>query len=291
MTDVTPVAPAADPVATIATAPTGATPPVTTAAPAPATDWTSSIADESVRSWVTAKGFKDPAALAQSALNLEKLTGAPADRIIKLPTDANAAEWDQVYNKLGRPETADKYDIPVPEGDNGEFAKTAKEWFHKAGLSASQARTLAEMNNNYIAELNKAHTEKTQQAHEAEMGRLKTEWGGEYQSRVELVDRAAESFGMSKDQLLALKQTMGPAAAMKFLHNIGAKVAVPANGLVSGEGGGSFGGATPEQAQARISQLRQDKAFISQFNSKDDKTRFDARAEMDRLHRIAYPQG
>lgn len=259
--------------------------PPTTAAP----DWTSGITDEATRSWVTSKGYKDPSALAQSALNLEKLIGAPADRIVKLPTDANAAEWDQVYAKLGRPETADKYDLPIPEGDAGDFAKIAKDWFHKAGLSASMARSVAEQWNGHVSELSKAQTVKMQQEHEAQINGLKNEWGGEYQANTEIVDRAAEAFGMTGEQLTALKGAMGPAAAMKFMHSLGSKVALPANGLVNGERTGSFGGVSPEQARAEIASLKGDKAFSAQYTSKDDKTRFEAREKMNRLHQIAYP--
>ena len=268
----------------------GAAPTATTAPATPGPmPWIDGITDQPTRDWVAAKGFKDPGTLAQSALNLEKLIGAPADRIVKLPTSADAAEWNEVYAKLGRPETADKYDLPIPEGDTGEFAKIAKEWFHKAGLSASQARMLAEMNNGHIAEMTKAQTAKVQQAHEAEIAGLKTEWGHEYQARTEIVDRAASAFGMTGEQLTALKTAMGPAAAMKFLHNIGTKVAVPTNGMVNSDNRTSGFGMSPDQAKAEIARLKSDKAFSAQYVAKDDKTRFEAREKMKQLNQIAYP--
>lgn len=254
-----------------------------------AQDWTTGISDPLVKSWVTTGGYKDVNSLAQSAFNLEKLIGVPKDRIVKLPSDDNKEAWDKVYTQMGRPETADKYNIPVPEGDSGDFAKVAKGWFHEAGLSESQATKLAELNNAYLTEQMGLQTAASTKEQETQLNLLKAEWGGEFQSKAALVDRAGEAFGMTPEQLASLKATMGPAAAMKFMHNIGSKLGVAANGLVTGESNG-FSGTSPEQAKADINTLRNDRAFIAQFNSKDDKTRFDARAKMDRLHKIAYPE-
>jgi hypothetical protein len=39
--------------------------------------------------WVQAKGFKDPARLAQSTLNLEKLTG-DLNSVVRIPKDDDA---------------------------------------------------------------------------------------------------------------------------------------------------------------------------------------------------------
>lgn len=275
-----------------APAPGATAAPATPSAPAAAPsgyDWTSAGLDADTLGYVQNKGWKGPGDSVQSYRNLEKLTGVPADKLIKLPKDDNAEDWNQVYSKLGRPESPDKYDIPLPEGDSGEFAKAARTWFHEAGLSASQARKVAEKWNAHVGEASKAEQAKIEQAHSADVAALKATWGDKYNTNAVLVDRAAEAFGMTEQQLAALKQTMGPAAAMKFLHNIGSKMGVEDSGLVRGDTKSPGFGVSPEQALAKINEYRRDRSFVERFNSPDPKTRGEARSEMERLHRIAYP--
>lgn len=246
-------------------------------------DWNTSVTDESVRNWVVAKGFKDVSALAQSSLNQEKLLGVPADQIVKLPKDDTPEAWNAVYDRMGRPKEAKDYGLPVPEGDKGEFASTASQWFHEAGLSARQARAVAEKWNEYTTGLSKTQQEANIARDNAEGQKLKADWGGEYDNNVKLVDTAATSFGMTQEQLVALKQAMGPAAAMKFMQSIGSKLGVEGD-FVVGEGRANTAN-TPETATARIAALKKDKGFIARFAAGD----VDARSEIARLHKIAYP--
>ena len=112
---------------------------------APVADgWVSSL-PESVRGVVLNKGWKAPEDAITSYANLEKLLGADkAGRGVVLPKDdAGADEWGQFWNRLGRPEAADQYNIPLPDGDDGGFAKQAATWFHEAGLTQRQAEGLA----------------------------------------------------------------------------------------------------------------------------------------------------
>lgn len=253
-------------------------------------DWNSAGLDADTLGYVQNKGWKGVPDALTSYRNLEKLTGVPADKLIKLPKDNNPEEWNQVYSKLGRPESADKYDIPLPEGDNGELAKVARGWFHENGLSVSQARGVAEKFNGYLTEQLTAQQARVNQEHQAQVVSLKGEWGDKYDANSAVVDRAAKAFGMTAEHVLALRNSMGPSAAMKFLYNIGSKIAVEDSELLGGGGTNpGFNGMSVEQAQSRIGELRKDRAFVERFNSPDPKTRQEARAEMQRLHRIAYP--
>ncbi len=278
---------AAAPAATTAATTTAAT---TTAAPAAtepaAFDWAGAGLDTDSLGYVQTKGFKDPAAVLGSYRNLEKLHGVPAEQLVKLPgADAKPEDWAPIYDKLGRPKTADMYDVPLPEGDTGEFAKTAKGWFHEAGLSVRQAKAVAEKWNEHVTSVVKTQTEAATAAAEQAVAALKTEWGTAFDANSALVDKAAETFGMTKDQLQALKQVMGPAGAMKFVHGLGTKLGVDDTMVGGGGQPAGFGRMTPEQARSQILQRQNDKAFIARFASGDA----DARREMDNLHAMAYP--
>lgn len=250
-----------------------------------------SFQNPDVKTWTQSKGYKDVESLAQTAWHFEKLHGVPADQLVKLPkAGADPAEWGPIYDRLGRPKDANGYTIPVPEGDDGAFAKTVAPWFHEIGLTQSQAEKLANKWNEHIGGLTKSQTEATQAKHTEEVGKLKAEWGAEFDANAARADRAAAAFGMTVEQLEGLKTAMGPAAAMKFLNNIGMKVANDAeivNGDTRTQG---FSGMSAETARARIKELMSDRGFAARFNDKDVSSvaRAEARAEMDRLHKIAY---
>lgn len=234
--------------------------------------------------------WKNPAEMLNSYRNLEKLTGVPANQLIKLPKGNDPGEWGLIYDKMGRPKTPEAYNLPIPEGDKGEFAKVAGKWFHEAGLSEAQGRKLAEIWNGYTKSMSDAETIRMTEQTTIEINDLKKSWGNEYQSRSAIVDRAGTAFGMTNDQLEALKIAMGPKAAMEFMYNIGSKIAVEdANLIGAGSNGGKFTTMTPEVAKAEIMRLKKDRSFGQQMVSGDPKVKSEAQDKLNRLHQIAFP--
>jgi hypothetical protein len=93
-------------------------PPAPRPAPAANGAWYDAFENPEVKTWTAAKGFKDPAAVAESAYNLEKLIGFDkAGRTLVVPKDdATPDEMRAFHAKLGVPETPDGYKLPLPEG-------------------------------------------------------------------------------------------------------------------------------------------------------------------------------
>jgi hypothetical protein len=271
----------------------GATP-----SPAPATtfDWKTSGLDDQGLALVTERGWKGPGDVLQSYRNLETAVGVPPERLIKLPAQRDAGDpkvWNDVFTKLGKPASADKYNIPLPEGDKGEFAKVAKDWFHGANLTQSQASALAEKWNGYMKD-QAAHAKTAQESKNLEsISELKKAWGSQYEVNATLVDKAADAFGMTQEQLNGLKQALGPKDAMTFLHNIGTKLGVEEGtpkGMESTHGAGNTTHRiTPEQAQAQLQALKLDKTFAAMFSSPDPAQRAEAREKINRLNLLAAP--
>lgn len=246
-------------------------------------DWISGISDEGVRSWVTTKGFKDPAAVATSAWNLEKLIGVPQDRIVKLPGDDKPEAWNEVYTRLGRPENADGYKIPVPEGGNPEFAKTAAAWFHEAGLGQKQAEKLAGKWNEYMGQQAQAQQDALAAAGTEQAGKLKTEWGASHDANIAIAQKAAKAFGFNEQAIDALQQAMGYDGVMKMLHSIGSKIGE--DNFVGGGGAPSGGASSPDAAKAEIALLRKDGDFTQRLLRGDA----EAKTKWSRLHQQAFP--
>jgi len=250
-------------------------------------DWQAAGLDSDSLNLVQNKGFRGPKDLVESYRNLERLMGAPADRIVKLPQTDDPALWRPAYERLGAGKTADDYQLPIPEGSDGEFAKTAAKWMHEIGIPVPMAKTLVEKFNAHAAEQATAQQTEIRQRDETQLAQLKAEWGANMQANTVIVDRAAEAFGMNAEQIDALRQAMGPGEAMKFLLNIGSKLGVE-DQFVSGESRntGFTQGGSPEQAKARINELRNDQEFVKRYAAGDAV----ARRELERLHRIAYPE-
>jgi len=286
----------------VSTAPAGSTPnatissdptPPAAAAPAPF-EWSKAGLAPEHLNLVTERGWKSPDDVMKSYRNLETATGVPPERLVKLPAAkdaANPAVWDKIYTQLGRPETADKYTIPVPEGDKGEFASTMKPILHKAGISQAQATVLATEWNAIQTAQAKAEQAQAEALNTSEVTALKQSWGPDYEKRAGLVDRAAETFGMKQDQLDALKSVLGPKQAMEFLFNIGSKIAVEDKSVPGIGGQQSSFAMTPESAANKLQSIRrgEDKDFAALYNSKDPQQRAQARAEVARLSQIAGP--
>lgn len=278
------------PEATAAATTTATTATTTTAAattPA-AFDWkTSGGLDDAALGYVTNKGWKAPADVLTSYTNLEKLVGAPAERIIKLPE--NGEFGPEVYDRLGRPKDIKGYgaDKWVAPGGDTKFAETAATWFHENGLNPKQAAALAGKWNEYAGA--QATAQKTANvARDAQQtSALKAEWGVDFDTNAKTVDTAAAAFGMTPAQIDGLKTAMGPQAAMKFLHNIGAKMGTSDASLITGDTRQTnfTGGMTPEQAKTARANLIKDKEWVKKY-SKGDAT---AKAEMTRLNQIIAP--
>lgn len=289
MTEATPSpspAPAATPAPSATPAPAAAPSPSPAPAVAQGFDWKSAGLDADTSGYVTNKGWKGPADVVASYRGAEKLLGVPADQIIKLP-QGDAPDFGPVYDRLGRPKAAGEYGLDklVPKGSDPKFAETAAGWFHEQGLNTKQATALTTKWNEHVAGAVKAGGEAQAAAHTLEVTKLKGEWGTQYDTNIGLVDRAIKAFGVNEQFLGAMKNAVGPAAALKFFHNVGTKLGTD-DAFIAGDGRGGFlGGETAEQAASKKAELIGNRAWVTKFNSGDQ----EARREMARLNKIISP--
>ena len=252
---------------------------------APPQDWTTGFPDE-VRGVIQTKGWKNPGDVIGSYQNLEKLLGADkAGRGVVLPKDdAPAEEWASFYQRLGRPENADGYKLPTPDGDTGAFAKTAAQWFHEAGLTAKQAETLAAKWNEYAGGTMQQQEAQFEQQSALDLQDLQKTWGDKFEANAELARRARREAGLSDEEGQAIERALGLKKAAEVFAFLGKQFAEAPMKGGDGAGRGSFG-ATPEDARARIAALKNDQAWTAKYLNGD----IDARSEFERLHRIAFP--
>lgn len=270
---------------------TTAAPGATGATGAANTPWYST-ADQETVGWMETKGYKADQLTPEIALlaiknhrNAEKFIGAPADQLIRMPKEGDAKAMEAIYDKLGRPADPAKYDLALPDNADKGFVEWARGTFHKLGLNNTQAKELTAAFNAFNETAAKAKADASAADTQIQARELQKEWGAAFEQNAAVADRAAEVFGMGEKELMALKSAMGAAGAMKFLHNIGAKMGE--DKFVEGKGGGGgFGAMTPAAAQAEIKALQTDSDFRTKLVNGDR----DAKAKWERLHKMAYPE-
>ena len=157
---------------------------------------------------------------------------APAPEALTMPgKDATPEDWSAFYAKLGRPETPEAYELPLPEGDDGAFAKQVAPMLHKAGITGEQAKSLAADWNAMQAEQVAAATAAEQARitamdtkNRAEAETLKTEWGQAHDENMHLAKQAVAQF-LPKEQagdiIAAIESRVGYRATIEMLHAIG----------------------------------------------------------------------
>ena len=178
----------------VKTEPTTETKPeVTTTTTTTTSSWKESISEQ-YRNDPNIEKFTEIDALAKSYINATKMIGQ--DKVV-IPTNNSTEEaWNEVYDKLGRPESAEKYSLDakskvVSLDDNAvkQFAETS----HKLGLNNKQAQGLLEFyktNMEGTAQQAKIDTETAQaQAEQA----LRSEWGREFDTKVKQAGSLAKA--------------------------------------------------------------------------------------------------
>lgn len=250
-----------------------------------ASDWTTGLSEET-RGYVQNKGWKDSGSLVDSYRGLEKMLGAGVEKLIKIPEGDNAAEFNTVFSKLGKPEKAEGYNIPAPKegAPDKDFMGWAKNAFHNSNLTAKQAETLAGQWNEFAATTAKAQQDMAQAKLAEETKSLQKEWGAAHEQNTNVAKNAAKTFGVKAETIAKLEAQMGYAEVMKMFHSIGQGLGE--DRFVGGAGGSkeSFIN-TPEQAKSKLGGLMKDKVWSEKFLKGDR----GAREEFDTLTRHSFP--
>lgn len=232
---------------------------------------------EDIRTLPTFKDYKDLAGLARSHANVEKLVGAPKERVLLLPEGDDEKEWGTVYGRLGRPEAADKYEVKYPDGYNESdgdkaFKSHMLPVMHKYGLSQRQlAGILSEGWMPYQQKVSgDAKTMFDQRRATATEG-LKKDWGTAFDQNLADGDGAL-GFYETQLKLPGLAKEVTDAGLhhspnmIKFLSHIGKTLREDGKLQGGGGGGGNADVLSPVEAQQQINALRSDAKFMADYN-------------------------
>lgn len=178
---------------------------------AAAPDWMSSLPDD-LKADPTLQRYGDVEKLARGAIDLKRQASS---RVILPGEGADEAAWNNFYNAIGRPETADKYEIPVPDGADTRIADAFRPVAHKLGLTAAQAKGIVEFNNSQVADQLAEFTRSS----EAELAEFKKSTP-EYDAKLARAKSLAKDLGVTPEVADALDVKLGTTNLMKFFFNL-----------------------------------------------------------------------
>lgn len=214
---------------------------------------------------------ESPLKVLEAYRSLEKFNGVPADQIIKLPKSGEP--MDAVYNKLGRPESFDKY-APIEGVEfDSEIVKRFDAKFHAAGLNDAQRKEILSEYSAFEKEVVEQQTRALEQEKAIQIDALKKEWGAHYDERIVLAKQAARSMLPDNEQresaLSAMEAALGPAVMAKMFANFADKIGE--DKILSGSDGGSRAfGYTKEQAMndkgTLMSEIKADPSRLAMYN-------------------------
>lgn len=185
-------------------------------------DWRSTLPDE-LKNDATLQNFKDIESLAKTVVHQQKVLGS------RIPLPKNDDEYNELYNKLGRPEDPNKYEVKIPQEFEQYFKKENVDEFknvaHKIGLNNKQVNALLDYQVNSIKyEMQNEpasiviEKDKTEQM-------LKQEWGYDYDKNVRAATRALDVYGDDELKDLLNNSSAGNnPAVIKFFARLGAEV-------------------------------------------------------------------
>ena len=238
----------------------GATGAGSTAAPAA---WNSGF-DEDTSAYVTSKGWQSPNDLLTSYRNLEKFAGG-SKNLLELPgVDADPSAWDSVYNKLGRPESPDKYGLEVPQGGDPELVNWFSNTAHKLGLTDKQAKSLYTEFNGMNGAMQEQMMQQMSQQSEKALNDLKTEWGQGFDKMIDSGKRAVRALGLDEGKLSDYENKLGTGEMLKLFATLGQKMGEDSFEGGERSGSGAFG-LTPALAKQQIADLKMDKSFMGEY--------------------------
>ena len=228
-----------------------------------AQDWRASL-PEDIRGDASIKDFKDIGSLTKSFIEAQKLVGGSA-RVPK--ADAPDEEWAKFYQRVGRPESAEKYELKMPQMPEGQkvdekLVTNFKTWAHEAGLHPRQAQRLLDR---YTAAQAQMVTEYNESMTNG-VAELKKEWGANFDKNTALAVKAVNELG--DDDLKALLDSTGLGnhpVLIKFFAGLGEQIGEDT--IVVGDAPAVTDQDSRDALQLKIDSIRRDKTHP--FNNRN----------------------
>jgi hypothetical protein len=256
---------------------------------------------DNLKAVVANKGWKAPADAAKSYDELFRFVGADkAGRGLVLPdpTKATPEEIAAFRAKAasvagGIPDNVDGYGITLPEGfPDPEFGKVAGELMLKHRIPKGDAQGLIADFAAQVQAGEVARVTEENKRFETEVAELKSEWGGDYDKKMELAKRGARASGAPTEvqdfieDFLHAKGQPGAAGVLRWMASLGE--AFGEGKFVDGGGDGGNFAVTLDTLMAQRKALYSDKAWADRYWANDPSARNEAKALEDKIAKARH---
>jgi len=156
------------------------------------TDWKDGLSDE-LKVDPTLANIKDVESAAKTLIHQQKMLGS------RIPMPKTDEEKQELYTKLGRPESSEDYQIEIPIGYeehyHTEMMSSFKEQGHKLGLSSEQMQGLVDWQKNMFDSQQSQSETQGDALREATETDLKKEFGVNFSKNMIAAKRALDVYG------------------------------------------------------------------------------------------------
>ncbi len=203
----------------------------------------------------------------KSHFEAQKFVGVPADRLIKLPTDAKDVEsWRRdVWSRLGAGAKKEDYDFSGVKGLDTALATSLQETAFNIGAPKEHAVQFATAVQKQLAAIEASKTAENTAKLETERAELRKHWGANFDVHMNTAKQTAQVLGLSPETVATLEGVVGYTAVMKMFQDIGSKIGEDKFTRTPGNENGKGPLYTPEQAKARIAELEGDAEWSKRY--------------------------
>lgn len=239
----------------------------------------------SIRDWVKSTGIKDLTGLAKVARDNQAALRESGR--VKIPGEGSSAEEVAQFRKaIGVPDSAEGYKLPEVKDADGKVIPLDQGLLGKLMPDALElgipAPAFEGLIGRYVAH-QQAEFADFEQAARNEANEWYRKQGDQGAAKLAAVDAAGHALGLSRDEMMGLRNAWGGARAMEIMAKLGEGMAEDV--MLTG-GRGRFGVTGPEaqkELDAMKEKMRTDPVFKTEFNTKGSAVRM----RYDRLNEAA----
>lgn len=216
----------------------------------------------------------------------ERLIGAPADKIVRLPKDANdIAAITDLRSKLGVPADEKGYDYSTVKFEDGTaldegFTSALSNALLQANVAKDKAPTVAQAVVKFMEAAEKQDTALASDKIVQEKQTLAANWGNNYNANLVVAQNTAKTLGVDPEAVAALEKQIGYAKVMEMFRNIGSRTGE--DSFVRSTAPGANGSMSKEQAGATLKERQNDRVWVDKLMAGDTMTK----REFDNLTRM-----
>ncbi len=248
--------------------------------------WTEGLSAEQ-SALVETKGWRGPADVVTSYQNAERHIGRDPASLVAVPGPAaSAEEWGEVYDRLGRPQSADGYAFEPIDGIDGRDDPALAALAHELGLNSEQAAQLRERHYEAAARGAQDQVAELRSGIHDIKQTLRAEWGHAYGERDRLAARAAEFVGLDAAALGRAGLLAGE-QGVRLMQGLASLGEMLAEDKVAGSGGFVSSAA---EARGQMEQLKLDQGFLDAYLNREHVGHKAAVARMRQLSEAAWPE-